>query len=839
MKLRYVKVEESTDFAETTVPLERLTSLLGVNGTGKSKFLQMLKGALQPSIRNPIGTVALTSNYFFPRSPITIFFEIDGDSVPGDQPNRWRPTSSDLKLIEDLIQNSTRSGRNPSPAEFAFASNDDRNDAREGAEPFPFPRIDVRNASSVPHCEHYGSVLHDFLTSGADERIVKLIEGLARNLLLAVSSVEETKWAVFGRMPIRDAKEALSTLWPDFVNLFENPVVESKVNGLTPLFVKSSYRAFARDAQINLDPEWPNHLIDLPECYVEHDQIVMPLFGFGFNDELRGGGNDHYIDPLRRCLPRVVHLSGERHGFSERLDVGIELIAKRFENESDRDEPPTVPPRWDESTRLEGYKVQSGEYRIKSRALLFNGYPSNRDPNGVLERPFSWLRSKNSESVGQFDVIASHATEFVVADSILDSIALTQQRIAELAPGFIGEQFDVHLELLDPTAWDTHGRRVMMSLQPKYRPHDLNGQIAIDPELAGRGIATWVTTVAEIAIHDLLWAGIGGAEDSPEFGTALNNVLVLLDEPEAYLHPGAIYSSIKWIQDLTAYGAQVIVATHNYQVFDIEWVSRSRLMFSRENVRVEKSLMPRTHIRDLESNGQHLTRFAAQVGMTSGDLLLRTKTLLFVEGIVDVEFISLLYPELLGRLGVRLVPLDGDINASSILAQGIPVAKLLSSNIRIFLDSITSKNAPKNIDGDFFDRLSSGEYERELQRVDTQFVAIPRNVVPTFALGRHGKADIWYYVPDEILTEVIRAEQERHPSWRLKEFNLSSVVEEFKDKSVSSLKRYVKDEFGFNLDREHAGQVAKLMRIRGLRFEKSFLDSLEFLLSDFAPPVSS
>ena len=164
----------------------------------------------------------------------------------------------------------------------------------------------------------------------------------------------------------------------------------------------------------------------------------------------------------------------------------------------------------------------------------------------------------------------------------------------------------------------------------------------------GSGVQRWVALALEIFLGVLKESvrvhGLAPLYDFP---------LVFIDEPEVSLHPAALNSVFRWMQELSRQGVFFILATHESKVFDLPSSvgSRHKVSFSTGE------------IVNLDSMGLDLVADELnEMGLTRGDLFLYSRGVLLVEGHSDQRILDAWFGDYLRDRNIVIVVLGGTKN---------------------------------------------------------------------------------------------------------------------------------------------------------------------------------
>jgi hypothetical protein len=193
------------------------------------------------------------------------------------------------------------------------------------------------------------------------------------------------------------------------------------------------------------------------------------------------------------------------------------------------------------------------------------------------------------------------------------------------------------------------------------------GQCADLVDAAGEGAARWMAAAVQIALHLMA--------EHPELNTlrdlpdgAFSGHILLVDEPEAHLHPSAVASMVRWCHRMVSHGFTVIVASHHEEFLR---TASERITL----VRVTRDAadgVSNTETLPLPTTRQ-LLELADHVGMNPAAALSLQRAILFVEGPLDEAVLDEYGGFDLDAAGVKIVPIHGTKNL-----EGLVTAELVT-----------------------------------------------------------------------------------------------------------------------------------------------------------------
>jgi energy-coupling factor transporter ATP-binding protein EcfA2 len=262
------------------------------------------------------------------------------------------------------------------------------------------------------------------------------------------------------------------------------------------------------------------------------------------------------------------------------------------------------------------------------------------------------------------------------------------RRANELAPSFVTERGVIELSMWPPSRWTQYPERVRVTLE--------EGGERVDLRRLGSGVARWVAASIRLACDDLTSPVIRLTRDGVSrtveeippgllFGLASGLThesvtitpgvvpgVVLVDEPEAHLHPAAIRSVAEWLTAVSARSLAVFVTTHHPILFEARTSLTTRVLVSRPHPELPLRIRDESGFDTLKPGGQgseirvmegdilgSLGQLSDEIGLTTGELFLLTQLCLFVEGPHDVAVFAAFGKGLLDAAGVRVIPLHG------------------------------------------------------------------------------------------------------------------------------------------------------------------------------------
>lgn len=325
-------------------------------------------------------------------------------------------------------------------------------------------------------------------------------------------------------------------------------------------------------------------------------------------------------------------------------------------------------------------------------------------------------------------------------------------RANELLPSFVTEQGCIAIDIVEPELWRAIPARIRIGFVEGDAPTRELGTV-------GAGVARWIAAAIRLASLELrgakrrffdsqlsevtdatqasaiAWAAHSdlGAFDQMALVATPVPAVMLIDEPEAHLHPRAIRSVARWLEDRANENLTVVAATHHPLLLNPNLLLARRYCLTRSS--------GITEIVDMDADVHaSLRRISNEVGLTEADIFLFSRLVLFFEGEHDRALLEAMFGIDLARAGVTLIPLRG-IDGIALLPDAEVVWKL---GIRA---------------GVLVDHVS--EHTKETRLVDqlTRQAERSNRSLRVFPLRKVG---IEFYLADE----VCRSVAPKFPGWK-------------------------------------------------------------------------
>jgi energy-coupling factor transporter ATP-binding protein EcfA2 len=250
--------------------------------------------------------------------------------------------------------------------------------------------------------------------------------------------------------------------------------------------------------------------------------------------------------------------------------------------------------------------------------------------------------------------------------------------------------------------------------------------------------------------HDLL--SFEGFQDSR---------ILLIDEPEANLHPEAIDSVCDWLVNQAVSYGSIMVATHSMKIFDIAFLSTNRFNLSakkRESLHSGLAVFPESRITKIDVDPSYLDSWSNEMGFTPGEMFLTTKRWLVVEGEVDKIVIETLFGKLLKTRGVKVIPVRGSGNVNTIFQ--VDFLRGLGAKVSVLLDR-DAPDAHKSDSESLRTKIEKGYFKKDLSRSDS--IIDHRGNPGGVLLGvvNHSEYDVMFFLDPDSVIEVLAKSVEK------------------------------------------------------------------------------
>ncbi|OUS94590.1 ATP-dependent endonuclease [Rhodococcus sp. NCIMB 12038] len=383
-----------------------------------------------------------------------------------------------------------------------------------------------------------------------------------------------------------------------------------------------------------------------------------------------------------------------------------------------------------------------------------------------------WLESIRS-SEGTFTYRVPARTEALVAQ--LASLA------TDLLPDFVDGAVSAHVTA--PSMWGSIPKVLL-----EYDQRGLT-QCADPVDAAGNGAARWIAAAVQIALHLMQEnPSLTSLRDAGSVG--LSGHVLLLDEPEAHLHPAAAESMVRWCHRMVDNGFTVVAASHHESFLRAAGNGASLVHVTRDPDLVNTSArtLPTT-------TSTRLQELASDVGMHPASILSLHRGVLFVEGPLDEAVLEEYAGLALEAAGVKILPIHGTKNLEGIVDS--EVVTELGIKIGVFTDA-TDPVTMATRSG----RKRSSE-ERKLIKI---LEIAERKGLPQPTVFGVTEADLLFALPEDAIREIFAT---KFPGWPEMVAECRTALGKGPSDSVN-WKVYASEEYGLPID--SPGGVRVLVR---------------------------
>jgi energy-coupling factor transporter ATP-binding protein EcfA2 len=308
----------------------------------------------------------------------------------------------------------------------------------------------------------------------------------------------------------------------------------------------------------------------------------------------------------------------------------------------------------------------------------------------------------------------------------------------DLLPDFVDGAIGAHV-----TASTVWGHMPKVSLD--YDQRGLT-QCADLVDAAGHGAARWMAAAVQIALH--LMEEYPDLMAMRELGVgAFSRHVLLVDEPEAHLHPSAVASMVRWCQRMVRHGFTVIVASHHEEFLRVAGDDVTLVHVTRTSDLIHTSA--RTL---LTTTVNELQDLAFDVGMHPASVLSLHRAILFVEGPLDEAVLDEYGGLKLDAVGVKIIPIHGTKNLEGL------VSVELVSGLGVKIGILTDATDPATMAVRSGTKRSSEE--RKVLRVLQ--IAKEKGLSEPTAFGVR-EDDLLFALPPDAISEYLKGP---FPGWK-------------------------------------------------------------------------
>lgn len=225
----------------------------------------------------------------------------------------------------------------------------------------------------------------------------------------------------------------------------------------------------------------------------------------------------------------------------------------------------------------------------------------------------------------------------------------------DLLPDFVDDP--IRARVIEPANWE-------FSTKVGLYYGDYSDMNVIEVDAAGCAAARWAAAALQIAVHLMAeYPDIMRLHDLGPKGFSRH--ILLIDEPEAHLHPSAAASVVRWCQRMVQHGFTVVAASHHEEFLRAP-ADEVTLVHVIRTIWDDGSYCTDARTLDAPTTAQ-LQRLAADVGMHPAIALSLHRAILFVEGPLDEAVLDEYAGPQLDAAGIIIIPIHGTKNLEGLI----------------------------------------------------------------------------------------------------------------------------------------------------------------------------
>ena len=314
-------------------------------------------------------------------------------------------------------------------------------------------------------------------------------------------------------------------------------------------------------------------------------------------------------------------------------------------------------------------------------------------------------------------------------------------QLASLATDLLPDFVDgpIRAEIMSPRDWGISTKVVLY--YGDYRSY-------VEVDVAGHGAARWAAAAMQIALH--LMAEYPDIMRLRDLGVkGFSRHILLIDEPEAHLHPSAAASIVRWCQRMVQHGFTVVAASHHEEFLRAPADEVTLVHITR--TKVVHDIYTNARTLDAPTTTQ-LQQLAADVGMHPAIALALHRAILFVEGPLDEAVLDEYGGPELDAAGVKVIPIHGTRNLEGL------VSAELATQLGIKMGVLTDATDPTTIA-----QRSRGKWSSEERKVVKLIEMAEEKGLPPPRMFGVPEADLLFALPADAIRAYL---QGPFPGWK-------------------------------------------------------------------------
>ena len=830
MKLHALHIKDVHGFLDQAFLLGRSNTFLGVNGAGKTRLLDLLEKLLQRE-----------DSYY---SKSTLFLKIEGESIhdfssiqiQNEDPQQTGYGNQDDYLFSELFNCLHRwqrlnfaKGQNSQASLIDSNSSDvekDRNlriggrmlDFFNYLESTPYLAAEILPKKDAGFENFWTIFKSRFLAGRSLEFTNQLLQTCLSNTFLAISG--ENRWHLYGVIPHSyfDSLDIKSDLTDVFSTL------NFPFNSLGDAFINSSENIMTESGFIEVS------------VYVDETGVYIPLLGVAGRFQQDQWFNGEF---LRTVVPKIVRANSDFSDIQRRIEESILNIAVNLHYSlmSMPSHSWLVESHDGGKTELSPYIYVASRWFVQRVNQCLPSFISDEFKFSVsLFDPWEWEANEMKKCIGSLSR-PRQLSPSLFSDGNFSSLIPDEFKIEDMGSG-ISSWTSVAISiatssLLEDGLLLEFDQSILKATDEDNFVSSLLTQIFDQSPLESvklpmRTISYLAEQISEDSIpgtieFQSLRSALSILSRAKLDSSSSSEAVLIVDEPEANLHPAALISITQWLVDTSSGMTGSLVATHSPKIFDAQLNDAKKFYISRLSNSDHKSF-----VNMFPNDGSALHPWAEELGVTTGELFLMTKKWLIVEGLFDQKILYIWFKELFSKRGIRCISARGTNGVDHTMQMDVLAG--LCASVAVLLDTPVKQ---QEIDYDKLLRqkmikdllpkgLSDGDplSTKKLDPAKVELVS-----------AEHSKFDIWFFLDASLVVKLggLEYKPKNREKWEFDDWDTAwSKFQEHRTKtnegvkeseskyirnSVKSFKGFMRVEYGLNMESnlKLAEKVAKKM----------------------------